>query len=1201
MTENNKSFNSNSMSLFSLSRSKYSPKNIDTYNTVGAWFLGSKGENKDLLMSLVQNSINDHSAFRKNLYPTDPEYITDEMKASEQYKSAVTNIEIYRNLLFDKLKASVPFFSERYQAHMNWDTVIPANLGYITAMLFNQNNVASEGGPATCALEKEVGEDLCTLLGFKASENINPWGHITADGSIANLESMWMARNLKCYPLAIKEALLSYSKLENARFNLKVTVYEPEGINGLDIIMVLKSKLLVDCTNWQLLNLNGDEISNLSGNIVSMCNLDDGEIDTFLAPFLLQNKGLGYYVNKYPEVANLRVFVPATKHYSWPKAATILGLGQDSVIGIPVDNSCHMDIAELKKELLKCAQLQIPVLMVVAVIGSTEEGVIDNLEKIIELKDEVLYKDSSFNSMNFLLHCDAAWGGYLKTMLVPPTKDYLLGEDIGFVPFIPLSEYAQTQYSLLGKADTITIDPHKAGFIPYPAGSLCYRNGLMRYLVTFNADYIHSAKDLNMGIFGVEGSKPGASPAAVWLAHRAIPLNSSGYGQILGECSFSTKLYYCYWLTLADDNDDFKIEMLIPLPDKIYSIDNLRIIADGEQDIKKYIRSNILGKTNEELIENQDAMALLQQIGADVLTNSFVVNFKKNGLWNKNVVQLNNLNQQIFEMFSVTSPDIEKIKEVEYIVTMSTLDTKHYRVPLSRISKNLNLETDTDFELNFIINTILHPWPTTHKFVENIMLKVKKGINDCINQITNVASIKKLTQDEDVVTQIPGDASFEPKTWYQLNNSFAGYATADTSNKNKLFYWFFESRTQATEKTPLIIWLNGGPGASSLAGLFFENGPFTINSDATIKPNSMSWNENAHMLFWDQPVGTGYSNISDAKYVTTEEEMAKQFVNSLQYFYTKHPEYRNNKLFITGESYAGKYIPYIALEIYTRNKTGIEKPINLSGIALGDGWIFPELQTKYQIEYAYMLGFVDHNQKHIAETQFNKFKDDLHKLPPDMKQAFTDGCAVSDILTKCGGGENIYDVRSWSDADIAPLKIYLESPTVKKAINVPYDIIWSFSDASGPVSENLIDDMMASAVKTIPNLIDLKDSNGKPLYSILLYTGSFDMSCGFRGTEEILRKMNWECQENWRNLNRKIWFEQNGDTKLTMGCIKQFRNLSQIEIPMAGHQVPMFQPTISRKMIYNWIFDKVFSVYNPLEEKEILKLKSISEKKIASS
>lgn len=1180
-------------SLFALAKGAHS-KGTDSdnagqdYKQVGAWFLGPKGENKDLLQNMISNSIAEHAKFRNDLYPDDLPYIDSSIKQSAEYKAACKIMEDSRKILSEKLKQSVPFFSERYQAHMNWDTVIPGNVGYITAMLYNQNNVAGEGGPETCVLEKEVGADLCNLLGFDKDSS---WGHITADGSIANLESMWMARNLKCYPLAIKEALLSYPQLTEARLNLKVKVYEPEGLMTGEIVMVLKNKLLVDCTNWQLLNLDGDEICNLPIEITQMCHLQTGEIDNYLSPFLLQNKGISYYAKKYPETANLRVLVPATKHYSWPKAGTLLGLGQDNIIGIQVDDNCRMDMNQLKNELLNCAKLQIPVLMAVAVFGSTEEGIIDNLEEILKIRENALSGDPAFKSLNFLIHCDAAWGGYLRTMLIPPSAESgaEINDETGFVPYVPLSSYAQKQYRLVAKADIITIDPHKAGFIPYPAGSLCYRNGLMRYLITFNAAYIHSGTDLNIGTFGVEGSKPGAAPTAVWLAHRSIPLNSGGYGQILGECSFSAKLYYCYWLTLAESADDFRIETLIPLPEKIYNAQGTGIIAQGKDQILAYIRNNILWKPNEVLAQNPDIIAFLQQVGSDVLINSFVVNFRKNGKWNQNLALLNQLNQNLFNMFSIVAPNPEQGK-VKYLITMSNLDTQNYQIPLTRICKNLGIETPASFSMNFLINTILQPWPTTHGFVKKIMDIFKQGIYDSIKQLKEPVSVQASpVLSDDTVTKIPSDATLQPKSWYYLNNSYSGYAPADSSGINKLFYWFFESRKAPTEKTPLVIWLNGGPGASSLAGLFLENGPFSINNNSVISPNSASWNQEAHMLFWDQPVGTGYSNIDGAKYVKTEEEMATQLVNALQFFYNKHPEYRFNPLYITGESYAGKYIPYIALEITKRNQSSNELPISLKGIAIGDGWINPELQTLDQIQYAYMLGLADTNQKHAANEQYKKFSDDLHKNPPDMKKAFEDGNAVSDMLTNCGGGENIYDVRSWSDASIEPLRTYLSSSLVKNALHVPQNIVWSFCDAKGPVADNLINDMMASAADTIPKLADFKNPDGKSAYSLLFYTGNFDMSCGFTGTEQILREMKWTGSAGWSQLKRKIWYKTDSKgAKQTLGCIKQYNNLTQIEIPMSGHQVPMYQPEISRQMIYNWIFQNSFDCYDPLEKQNTL-------------
>jgi len=433
----------------------------------------------------------------------------------------------------------------------------------------------------------------------------------------------------------------------------------------------------------------------------------------------------------------------------------------------------------------------------------------------------------------------------------------------------------------------------------------------------------------------------------------------------------------------------------------------------------------------------------------------------------------------------------------------------------------------------------------------------------------------------DRVAAIPCDASARPARWYKLNNSYAGYAKAD-KNGNELFYWFFESQIKPSEQTPLVLWLNGGPGASSLAGLFLENGPFALGSDGMLTPNSYSWNNKTHLIYWDQPVGTGFSTKKPNTYVTTEAELARQFVNALQDFYAKHPEYRTNPLYLTGESYAGKYLPNIATEISTRNSIGNELRINLRGMAIGDGWMYPEKQTFDQIQYAYMLGLVDTNQRMVALNQFEQFAVDIKK--GDLKQAFTDGTKVSSTLTACGGGENIYDVRSWSDASLQPLRTYLGSPLVKQALHVPQEVIWSFEDASGPVSDNLINDMMASVTKVLPPLVD-KQNYGQPAYQLLFYTGNFDMSCGFSGTEQILRNMEWSGKDVWAKLKRQVWYTtDSSNNKVTQGCMKRYANLMQIEIPMSGHQVPLYQPKISLDMLHAWIFNEPFTTYDPLSE-----------------
>lgn len=123
--------------------------------------------------------------------------------------------------------------------------------------------------------------------------------------------------------------------------------------------------------------------------------------------------------------------------------------------------------------------------------------------------------------MNYALLADGAWGGYMKTMIRGKTQKERTSYKPSFVPFMGLSPYVEEQYSNLQYADTITIDPHKSGFCPYPAGALCYRNGDMRYFIAFlHPEVYHGEDDPTMGVYGIEGSKPGAAPTAVFASHK---------------------------------------------------------------------------------------------------------------------------------------------------------------------------------------------------------------------------------------------------------------------------------------------------------------------------------------------------------------------------------------------------------------------------------------------------------------------------------------------------------------------------------------------------------------------------------------------------------------------------------------------------------------------------------------------------------
>jgi len=151
----------------------------------------------------------------------------------------------------------------------------------------------------------------------------------------------------------------------------------------------------------------------------------------------------------------------------------------------------------------------------------------------------------------------------------------------------------------------------------------------------------------------------------------------------------------------------------------------------------------------------------------------------------------------------------------------------------------------------------------------------------------------------------------------QTGTCQAGYLQPSPKLGNGLFYWFFKSQDK-NSAAPLILWLQGGPGCSSMLGLFTENGPFELSEsksgDFEVNPRSITWNQNAHMLYLDQPVGTGYS-FTKGKYVTKDKEAADQVLYALLQFYEANPKLLQNPLFIAGESYGGHWVPSVAQAI----------------------------------------------------------------------------------------------------------------------------------------------------------------------------------------------------------------------------------------------------------------------------------------------
>lgn len=659
-----------------------------------AWFLGTKAENVEELEKLVVEAIRDHAFWRRNFHPQDPTHITEESKRHPAYLHAMDSLKDNFRSLLSFLKKSVPFFSGRYQGHMNWDTTLPSVLGYFAAMLYNPNNVAFEGSTATTLLEMIVGDDLCQMLGYGIPDEdaialgaIRPWGHITSGGTAANIEAIWSARNLKLYPIALREALEAEPSLAAAR---ALTVTTCDG----------RTEPLASLDTWSLLNLKVDDILALPARLTAEHGIPGDAITEALSRHSLQHLGILEFSRRY--LGDVKespvILVPATKHYSFPKAAAVLGIGSANVIDVPVDRDARMSLPELERILRGCLEARRPVYTVVGVIGSTEESAVDPLKGILEMRNALQKR-----GLSFTVHADGAWGGYFAAVLRPDEGPRAKEAPQAPPPEVGMSGYVTAQLSALGRADSITVDPHKSGYIPYPAGALCYRNGAMRDMVTFKAPYIvHGDEEPTVGIYGLEGSKPGAAVAAVYLSHKVIRPTRSGYGQIHRRALFNCKRFYARLLCMATPADRFVIVPVPRLPAEVSG-------GDVEAEVR-FIRERIHRRNEEDLLADPEAMALLPELGPDQNILTYAVNFKNlDGSLNTSLEQANRLNKAIYDLLSINPG--EEIYGYGMIVSTTDFSEEHYgKTFIEDYKRRLGVSASPGSTVTVLRSTTMAPW-----------------------------------------------------------------------------------------------------------------------------------------------------------------------------------------------------------------------------------------------------------------------------------------------------------------------------------------------------------------------------------------------------------------------------------------------------------------------------------------------------------
>ncbi|KAJ1689721.1 hypothetical protein LUZ63_013876 [Rhynchospora breviuscula] len=243
--------------------------------------------------------------------------------------------------------------------------------------------------------------------------------------------------------------------------------------------------------------------------------------------------------------------------------------------------------------------------------------------------------------------------------------------------------------------------------------------------------------------------------------------------------------------------------------------------------------------------------------------------------------------------------------------------------------------------------------------------------------------------------------------------------TSSAPISSSLYYAFYEAQQPISSlaSTPLLLWLQGGPGCSSMVGNLFELGPWLLSSNSSspsLYPNPFSWNRRFGLLFIDNPIGSGFSVAKNTSDIPREQStVASHLWAALQSFLTSYASFRSRPFYVSGESYAGKYVPSISYYILKQNAIVPSKlRINLKGAAIGNGLTHPVVQVATHADSAYFTGLINAKQKlHLESLQ-----DEAVKLTVSEKweEASDARGTVLDWLQNVTGLATLYDMTKKS-------------------------------------------------------------------------------------------------------------------------------------------------------------------------------------------
>ncbi|XP_027909956.1 serine carboxypeptidase-like 34 isoform X2 [Vigna unguiculata] len=415
---------------------------------------------------------------------------------------------------------------------------------------------------------------------------------------------------------------------------------------------------------------------------------------------------------------------------------------------------------------------------------------------------------------------------------------------------------------------------------------------------------------------------------------------------------------------------------------------------------------------------------------------------------------------------------------------------------------------------------------------------------------------------------------------------YAGYITVNETHGRALFYWFFEA-THKPEEKPVLLWLNGGPGCSSIGyGEAEELGPFFPQDSfhPKLKLNPYSWNKAANLLFLESPVGVGfsYTNTSSDLDELGDAITAKDSHTFIVKWFRRFPQFRSHEFYIAGESYGGHYVPQLSELIFDHNRNRAKKDyINFRGFMIGNAALDYETDQKGLVEYAWDHAVISDELYHNITTRCN-FKlqnqtdeciDDLSNFSVaydviDMYSLYTPTClnSISSNTAPVVRGttsETFSKINKWHrkaegyDPCASDYTgFYLNRPEVQRALHANVTKLsypWTHCSLMGPWKDSPL-----SILPVIKKLV----AGGLRIW---VYSGDTDGAVPVTGTRYTLKKLGLKIVEDWTP-----WYT----SKQVGGWRTIYDGLTFVTIRGAGHQVPTYTPKPALQLLRHFLANK---------------------------